>query len=79
MTIKEIIEKYGRTHKDNVVYLGYENGWGEKTYDLFKELEAFEVKGTYYRNGEASSQSLGFTASDGQETYVITWSLDSGD
>ncbi len=45
MTIKEILEKYGRTHKDNVVYLGYENGWGEKTYDLLKELEAFEVKG----------------------------------
>jgi hypothetical protein len=79
MTINDILEKYGHRASLGVIDLGWENGWGQKTIDLKRELRQFWVEGTYNRTGSASWQKMSVKLKNDDEEYEMRWQLDSGD
>lgn len=78
-TINEFLQENGITAKLGTVDLGWENGWGQKSYDILHALMKHEVEGTYTTSGSASSRRTSFTVNkDGEEYNVVYWT-DSGD
>jgi hypothetical protein len=79
MTINDTLEKYGRTARLGIIDLGWENGWGKDTEDLYEELRQFWIDNTYTRSGRASSQTMSVKVKKDDEEYQLRWYLDSGD
>lgn len=78
--IKELVERHGRKIKDNnVIDLGWQNGWSDNTYRLHRELLSQSVEGSYTRSGVASWQTFKYAIKEGEITYTVTYTLDSGD
>jgi hypothetical protein len=74
-----ILEKYGIEAQNNIIDLGWENGWGQKTLNLKEELRRFWIEGTYNRSGSASWQKMTVRLKSEDEEYEMRWNLDSGD
>jgi len=79
--IKDIIENSGFIRiKENVIDLGYANGWGIKTRDVFNELIQYTVLDSL------NSTNLGRCVNeysrvieDDNGRYVLVYRVDSGD
>jgi hypothetical protein len=79
--IKNIIENSGFIQiKGNVIDLGYANGWGIKTREIYDKLIPYTVLGSY------GSTNLGRCVNeysrvieDDNERYVLVYRVDSGD
>lgn len=79
-SIKELVERHG--HKitgDGVINLGWQNGWRNDTIDLHRKLFSQAQDDSYTRSGPASWQIFKFKIVEGEKTYTVTYTLDSGD
>jgi hypothetical protein len=79
MTIKELLEKHGHKNVNNVIDLGFINGWNNNINDLYKSLRPFWIEETYTRQGPASWQQFSVQLKDEEQEYELVWELDSGD
>lgn len=79
MKINELLTEYKKESRHGVIDLGFQNGWGQDTWDLHEKLMAKMVNGTFYKTGSPSWQRFSFVVSDGEEEYKVIYSLDSGD
>lgn len=78
-SIAQFLHENGIVTKLGTIDLSWENGWGQKTYDILHALMEYQVEGTYSRSGSASSKRTTFTVKkDGEEYKVVYWT-DSGD
>jgi hypothetical protein len=79
MTIKELLEKHGHKNVNNVIDLGFINGWNKNINDLHKSLRPFWIEETYTKQGPASWQQFSVQLKDEEQEYELVWELDSGD
>ena len=79
MSMMEAISLRGREVKNGVLNLGYENGWGENTYNLYKDMNHYRDDSTYKHGGPAHSQWFSVMLRDGDVKIEMRWQLDSGD
>lgn len=77
--LQDLVARYGRSFKENILHLGYENGWNPRTDELFSELNKRSISGSHTRSGPASSQSLSMKIEEDGVLYTVKWELDSGD
>jgi hypothetical protein len=82
MKISEIITNGKLNVKDNVINLGYENGWyySEKMVEAYNNLEQLKIEGsnTSRTIGRCETEYT-FQVTDGDETYTVISKVDSGD
>lgn len=74
--MEEFMKNY---HPGDTIDLGWENGWNDSKYDLLKELNQYEMKGTHSRTGSASNQTISFKIMYNGHEYKVVYHLDSGD
>lgn len=78
--IKEIIENYGLRINNNIINLGYQNGWGKGMYEVYDVLKGFYIPGT--KNSETVGRcetEYTFRVTDGFDFYTVVSKVDSGD
>jgi hypothetical protein len=76
----EILQQAIENSRNGEIHLGTANGWGEKTNALYKALNECKVPNS------GSSRNLGrcyneysFDVIIDEKTYVVVYSVDSGD
>lgn len=78
--ILQILKENNKTIKDNIINLGWENGWDKKDSQLWRKLWEFNVPGTYFSSGKYSWKKYEVTLDDKSgNTYILKWEVDSGD
>jgi hypothetical protein len=79
--IKDIIENSGFIGiKGNVIDLGYANGWGIKTREIYDELIQYTVSDSHSStNLGRCINEYGCAIEDDNERYVLVYRVDSGD
>lgn len=79
-TIDEFIRENGFSARLGVIDLGWENGWGVKTYNVLTELRKYRVEGSQSTSGSSASWRVTkFTVRKDGEEYTVVYSTDSGD
>jgi hypothetical protein len=78
--IKQIIENYGLKVNNNIIDLGWVNGWGKGTQEVYKELKKYLVEDTHrsITIGRCVTEYK-FKSTDGFDFYTVVYKVDSGD
>jgi len=77
-TLQELLGRYDKKPVNGVIDLGWENGWGKKTVELYYDLLKRNTH-THTRNGNASNQTKSFIVDEDGAQIKILYYLDSGD
>lgn len=78
--INDLVKRYGHSiRENNVIDLGWMNGWGKDSIDLHRQLFDRMDQWSYSKTGPASWQTFWFTVTEDGVTYKVTYDLDSGD
>ena len=80
MKISEIIQKAGLNSEEKEIRMGIVNGWNSDRIKLSRDLKKFIIEGS------GKERSLGrcyteysYEVTDGIDTYLVTYTVDSSD
>ena len=79
LTTKELLTNYGIKTDHILVNLGNENGWSEKTQELYHQLNKRADKNSHKTNGTMSYRTESFTVTEDGSVYKVMYNVHSGD
>jgi hypothetical protein len=77
-SIEDLLARYDQVPVNGKIDLGWENGWGKKTVELYYALLKRNTH-SHTRSGNASNQSKSFIVEENGVQYKVLSQLDSGD